>query len=67
MAAHDAARPYLAEVRIDPADLDRMVRRLEEWDIARVVEVDRSTPDLWRVLVACPSEGVVDRIEDGWG
>lgn len=65
---HDlTSRPYMAEVEIDPADFARMEQMFSDADIVRVVEVDRTAPDTWRVWIACPSEEVADRIKDGWG
>ena len=45
--------PYLIEVSVDPADIERLERMSLDLDTFRITKVDRSAPDRWRVVVAC--------------
>jgi hypothetical protein len=61
--------PELVAIRLDPVDLHRLRRLLDDDvdDAARIVHVDRTTPGTWRVVLACASARVRDALEDAWG
>jgi hypothetical protein len=64
-----ATHPYLLDLRLDPVDVHRLRRMLDEDrdDTARVVRVDRSKSDVWIVTLACASAQVRDLLDSAWG
>jgi hypothetical protein len=61
-----SSHPHVAEIRIDPADLHRLERLVEEDRTLRLLNVDDSEPDQWTVRIGCASVRVRERFEDGW-
>ncbi len=67
--AAPAARPHLVDLRLDPADVPELRRRLDDDEdgAARVLRVDRAGGDVWTVTVACASARVRDLLDSAWG
>jgi hypothetical protein len=63
-----ATHPHVLHIDLDPVDLHRLRSLLADDpdDAARVIQVNRSQPDRWRVSVACASRAVRDALDDGW-
>jgi len=55
--------PYIATVALDPFHWTQFQQRSEDNPATVITNVDRSTPDLWTVTVACASEMVRDMLE----
>ena len=61
------SHPHNVKISIDPADLRRLERLIEDARELHLLDVDDRTPDRWSVRVGCASERVRERFEDGWG
>ena len=60
------SHPYVAEITLDPADLHRLERFIDDARELRLLDVDDRQPDQWTVRVGCASDRVRERLEDGW-
>lgn len=58
--------PVLAELVIDPADWFHLEQLVGDTPATRVLGHDDPQDGLLRVYVACASDEVRDRLEDGW-
>ena len=62
-----SSHPYLAELVIDPVNWGDL-QRLDTDDLTiRIVGYDSPCHGWMRVFVACASDEVRNRLEDGWG
>jgi hypothetical protein len=61
------SHPILAEVIIDPADWYRFQNLNEDTPATRIVGHEDALDGVMIVYVACASDEVRDRLEDGWG
>ena len=59
--------PYVASITIDPVDLRRVQRMVEDRPELRFLDYDDAEPDAWPVRVGCASRAVADAVEDAWG
>jgi hypothetical protein len=59
--------PHVATITIDPADLDKVERMVDDARELRLLDIDDGTADQWTVRVGCASERVRDLFEDRWG
>lgn len=64
-----ATHPHLLRLHLDPADVARLRRMLDEDEdgAARIIHVDRSVADVWTVTVACASSEVANLLDSAWG
>lgn len=62
-----SSHPYVASIAIDPVQMQRLERMIENARELRLLDVDDRTPDQWRVRIGCASAAVRDAVEDGWG
>jgi hypothetical protein len=62
-----SSHPYLLALIIDPVDWDRLQQMADENLAVEIVGHDAPQGGVMRVLVACASAAVRDRLEDGWG
>lgn len=58
--------PYVATLRIDPADLRRLQRMTEDARELRVLDVNDSQADQWTVRIRCASQRVCKMVDDAW-
>lgn len=58
--------PYLAEITLDPADYYPFSCLTEDAPELRVLDVDKSQPDIWTVFVACASAEAASRLKSAW-
>jgi hypothetical protein len=58
--------PYLATIAIEPTDLAKFERLAGDQQDIHILGVDRSTPDMWTIYAACPSELSRDMLESAW-
>ncbi len=56
--------PYVAELRIDPADHRRITRIIDERPELRLLGTLDQQPDEWIMLVGCASRRVREQFED---
>ncbi len=61
------AYPHVGIIDIDPADLDVVERAADDRDQFKIVRVDRSTADTWKVTVACASARILESLLDHFG
>ena len=61
-----ATHPYLAVIRMDPADWGKFQRLSEDRPEVELLGIDRSKPDVWTVRAACASRTVADLLERNW-
>jgi hypothetical protein len=61
------AYPYVATIKIDPADVGAIERAADERDQFKIVAVDRTTGGTWKVLVACASRRVLEGVQERFG
>lgn len=61
-----STHPYIAILTLDPADVARFQRVVEDEPAVRILGIDRSAPDNWRVFAACASRATQDLLESGW-
>lgn len=61
-----ASHPYLATILLDPADVGKFERLSEDQPAVRILGIDRSTPDQWRVFAACATRATQDLLESSW-
>jgi hypothetical protein len=59
--------PYIASFTIDPVDLARLQRVIEDAPEMRFLDYDDAEPDAWPVRIACASRAVATAVEDAWG
>ena len=59
--------PYVARFNIDPVDLGRLQRMMEDRTEVQFLGYDDAEPDAWPVRIGCASPAVVEAIEDAWG
>jgi hypothetical protein len=62
-----SSHPILAEVHIDPVDWYRFETLNDDTPATRIVGHDDANDGLMTVYVACASDEVKERLEDGWG
>jgi hypothetical protein len=60
------SHPILAEIVIDPVDWVQFERLNDDNPAARILGHDTSSDGRMTVFVACSSDGVRKRLEDGW-
>lgn len=61
------SHPILAEIDIDPADWCNFQRLNEDNPATHIVGHDTPTGGTMTVFVACSSDEVQKRLNDGWG
>ena len=60
------SHPYVAELRIDPAQLRELEQFANDRPELRHIHTDDSQPDIFVVYVGCASAETKIRLEDGW-
>lgn len=65
MHRYELTHPYEITITIDPADFSEFERLTQDSETVRLISVDRD-PDLWTLHVACASDEVAQRMEQGW-
>ncbi len=61
-----SAHPYVATIRMDPANWAKFQRAFEDRPEVQQLGVDRSMADEWIVYAACGSRAVRDLLETNW-
>ena len=61
-----STHPYVAEITLDPADYYRFSCLTDDAPELRVLDVDKSQPDIWTVFVACASAETASRLKSAW-
>ena len=61
-----ATHPYIAVLTLDPVDVSKFQRMVEDEPAIKILAVDQSKPDNWRIFAACASKNTQDLLESGW-
>jgi hypothetical protein len=59
--------PVLAHITVDPVDLFRFTQLVGDSPCTRIIGHDDPSDGMVTVSVACASDEVKRRLEDGWG
>jgi hypothetical protein len=66
MRSHEISHPHVVELSIDPADCGRLERDVADARELRLLNIDDSAPDVWKVRIGCASRRVQAMMEDRW-
>jgi hypothetical protein len=61
-----ATHPYVTTLLLDPSDVAKFERLFANEPAVKILGIDQSPPDKWRVFVACASRATQDLLESGW-
>lgn len=65
MRSYELTHPHNITITIDPVDFHDFQRLTQDSETVRLISVERD-PDLWTLHVACASDEVARRMEQGW-